>query len=167
MSRKCRIVVVGARGRLGSPLSADLAAAGYHVTRLFRSDLDVTEPVQVAAAVEGLRPDVIVNCTAYNAVDAAEAHPETAFAVNAAAPATMAEAARRVNAVLVHYGSDFVFDGCAASPYAEDAATNPLSVYGASKLAGEEAVRSLPEHYILRVESLFGGRDAAGHKTTV
>jgi dTDP-4-dehydrorhamnose reductase len=110
---------------------------------------------------------VIVNCSAYNAVDAAQADEASAFAVNARGPAILADAATAAGTVLVHFSTDFVFDGEARQPYSEDDPVNPLSVYGASKLAGEVGVRRAPRHYVLRVESLFGGLGVRGHRSTV
>ena len=165
-SQKKHVVVTGAAGRLGSQMAIDLSLGGYRVTRLRRSDLDISSALAVNTTMDALRPDVIVNCSAYNAVDAAESNADHAFAANAHGPAALAAAAARVDAVLVHYSTDFVFDGAAAEPYEEDSATNPLNVYGASKLAGEQEVGAIPRHYILRVESLFGGR-AVGQRATV
>ena len=162
-----RILLTGAGGRLGGALWTELASAGHEVTPVGHGDLDITSPVQVATRVAELRPEAIVNCCAYNDVDGAEANPATAFAMNACGPALLAEAAEAVGALLVHYGSDFVFDGVAQEPYAEDAPPRPLNVYGESKLAGEHEVRRRAEHYILRVESLFGGTGARGHRATV
>jgi dTDP-4-dehydrorhamnose reductase len=165
--RPLRIVVTGSRGRLGAPLALELARAGHRVTALTRADLDVTDADRINRLIDALEPSAIVNCTAYNAVDAAETDSGRAFAVNAAAPATLAAAADRTGAVLVHYSTDFVFDGRASEPYAESSPTNPLSVYGASKRAGEEHVQAIQRHYILRVESLFGGREAGSQRATV
>jgi hypothetical protein len=160
-------VVTGAGGRLGAALSAELVSAGHKVTGLSRTDLDVTDGEQVATVMRHLRPEVIVNCSAYNAVDAAESDPAAAFAANAEGPSFLADAAEATEALLIHYSTDFVFDGRALEPYSEDAPANPLGVYGASKLAGEHEVRRARRHYILRVESLFGGRGANGHRATV
>jgi dTDP-4-dehydrorhamnose reductase len=162
-----RIVLTGAAGRLGAALSAEMAAAGYTVLALRRSDLDISDADRVASAVGRLRPDVIVNCGAYNAVDAAEADPSAAFATNALGVSCLARAAQATDALLVHYSTDFVFDGTTLDPYAEDHPTNPLSVYGASKLAGETEARSAPRHYVLRVASLFGGCGVKGQRATV
>jgi dTDP-4-dehydrorhamnose reductase len=162
-----RIVVIGAAGRLGATVRHDLLSAGHHVDAPGRAELDICDARQVATAIERLQPDAIVNCSAYNAVDAAEADPTTAFAVNAQGPSLLAAAARAIGAVLVHYSTDFVFDGETQQPYSEDQPTNPLSVYGASKLAGENEVRSAPRHYILRLESVFGGSGRNGHRATV
>jgi dTDP-4-dehydrorhamnose reductase len=161
------IVVTGAAGRLGGAMVAALGEAGHRVTGLTRADLDVSDESAVERRFDALRPDVIVNCTAYNAVDAAEANPSLAFAVNAHGPAALAEAATRLGAVLVHYSTDFVFDGTASEPYTEDALPRPLTVYGASKLAGEQEAAATPWHYILRVESLFGGTPPPAQRATV
>jgi dTDP-4-dehydrorhamnose reductase len=167
VTRPLKIVVAGAGGRLGAALVEALEQVGHSVSAFARSQLDVTEAEQVAVTVRRLTPDVIVNCTAYNAVDAAESNPSVAFAVNSRGPAALADVARETGAVLVHYGTDFVFDGTASEPYPEEAPTNPLSVYGASKLAGEDEVRRIPSHYILRVESLFGGYLATSQRSTI
>ena len=150
-----RALVTGAGGRLGTAVGRLFAAAGYHVTRAARSDIDLTDPGRVHAAVADARPEVLVNCAAYNDVDGAEDDAPTALAVNAFGVRTLAAAARAAGAVLIHYSTDFVFDGTAERPYTEDDAPNPRSVYAASKLLGEWFARGGP-HYVLRVESLFG-----------
>jgi dTDP-4-dehydrorhamnose reductase len=114
----------------------------------------------VAAAVSAAAPDVIVNCAAYNDVDGAEEDPSRAFRVNAFAVQALARAAASASAVFVHFSTDFVFDGQASEPYREDDRPGPLSVYGASKLVGEWLAGETPAHYVLRVESLFGGPTA-------
>jgi dTDP-4-dehydrorhamnose reductase len=133
-----RALVAGAAGQLGRELVArlgpQLAWAGG------RAELDVTDEAEVAALVARVRPDVVFNATAYNRVDAAEREPERAFAVNALAPRALARAAREAGALVVHVSTDYVFDGAAARPYREDDPAHPLSVYGASKLAGERHV---------------------------
>ena len=150
-----RVLVTGAGGQLGAAVGRLFAAAGDHVTRAARSDIDLTNPGRVHAGVADVRPEVIVNCAAYNDVDGAEDDARTALAVNAFGVRTLAAAARAVGAFLVHYSTDFVFDGTARRPYTEDDAPNPRSVYAASKLLGEWFARGGP-HYVLRVESLFG-----------
>ena len=111
----------------------------------------------MAALVARVRPDVVFNATAWNRVDAAEREPEAAFAVNALAPRSLAVAARETGALLVHFSSDYVFDGCSARPYREDDVTRPLSVYGASKLAGELLVAaSGARHLLVRTSGLIG-----------
>ena len=134
---------------------------------LERGELDITSAEQVTAVIDRLRPEVIINCAAYNAVDAAETNRAAAFALNAHGPALLAASADTAGAVFVHFSSDFVFDGEAGEVYTEAHPTNPLNVYGASKLAGEAAARFASRHYILRVSSLFGGVGRNGHRATV
>ena len=141
--------------------------AGYDVVPLSHRELDITVPQRVTAAMKDLQPNVVINCSAYNAVDDAETEREIAFRVNADGPGQLADAAQRSGAAIVHYSSDFVFDGCARLPYTEDAMPNPLNVYGESKLAGERAVSCHNRHYILRVESLFGGQVVGTRRSTV
>jgi dTDP-4-dehydrorhamnose reductase len=164
-----RILVVGAAGRLGRVICEELAAAGHLVlTKMTQADLDVTNEESIARSVADSAPQIVINCSAYNAVDRAESEPEAAYAVNARGPGWLAKAAASAGALLVHYSTDFVFDGAAATPYVEDDPVNPVSVYGSSKLAGEVEVRSAcPRHYILRVESLFGGTGIEGHRATI
>ena len=150
-----KVLVTGAGGQLGRTV-APVFAAEYEVAALTRGDLDLTDAAAVRATVGGLRPGVIVNCAAYNAVDGAEDDPVTALAVNAFAVRSLARAAAGIDATLVHYGTDFVFDGTASEPYGEDDPPNPQSVYATSKLLGEWFAQGA-RHYVLRVESLFGG----------
>lgn len=152
-----RLLIVGAAGQLGSTLAA---VSGHDVIPLTRADVDVTDDAAVHAAVERVRPDVLVNCTAFNNVDGAEDDVSTALAINAIAVRSMAAAAARSGATFVHYSTDFVFDGEASSPYTEEDRARPVSVYGCSKLLGEWFARDAPRWYVLRVESLFGGRQA-------
>ena len=122
-----------------------------------RADFDLTDGKRVTEAVMDTRPWAIVNCAGYNLVDDAEDHPMAALDANAFVVRSLAGAAARVNAAFVQYSSDFVFDGEAQSPYTEDDRPNPRSVYAASKLLGEWFASDAPAHYVLRVESLFGG----------
>jgi len=156
-----KIVIVGAHGQLGSAVVRELRGDGLEVTALARRVLDVTS----RRAVDGLMafaPDVIINCTAWNDVDGAETQAAAAFAVNHTAVSHLAGVARRAGATLVHYSSDFVFDGRGHEPYVEDAIPSPLNVYGRSKLAGEEEARQVSSHYIVRLSSVFGGRKGEG-----
>lgn len=163
-----RVVVLGATGRLGRRLSADLKTAGRDVVALTRADVDITDAGSVTRVIGGSGAQVVINCTAYNAVDAAEADATTAFAVNAAAPGLLARAAEASGALFIHYGTDFVFDGISPVPYVETDPVNPLSAYGSSKLAGEiEVRRTIERHYILRVASLFGGTGVRDHRPTI
>ena len=150
-----RALVAGAGGQLGRTV-ARVFAAEHDVVALARADLDLTDDAAVRAAVAEARPGVVLNCAAYNAVDGAEEDPVTALAVNAFGVRSLARAAAEIDAALVHYGTDFVFDGTASEPYGEADAPNPQSVYAASKLLGEWFARGA-RHYVLRVESLFGG----------
>jgi dTDP-4-dehydrorhamnose reductase len=150
------VMVVGAAGQLGRAMVRRLEGA-CRLVALTREDLDLTDDARVAAAVAEAGPDLIVNCSAWNAVDRAEDEPAGALAVNAFAVHALALAARARGAVLVHYSTDFVFDGTADRPYVETDRANPLSVYGQSKLIGEWLALEEPANFVLRVESLFGG----------
>lgn len=150
-----RVVVVGAGGQLGAALLHEFRQA-HEVIAFDRAALDITSQDAVDAAIAGARPDVILNAAAYNAVDGAEAHPVDALRVNAFGVRALARAARARHATLVHYSSDFVFDGEAHTPYVEADRQSPRSVYAASKLLGEWFAADAPKAYVLRVESLFG-----------
>ena len=150
-----RIVVVGSRGQLGAAV-VEVCEARHDVTALDRAALDLTDDAAVATAIDRLRPDAIINCSGYNAVDAAESHPLDALLVNAFAVRSIARAARQWNATLVHYSTDFVFDGTASTPMTEDHPPSPRGVYASSKLLGEWFAADAPQSYLLRVESLFG-----------
>ncbi|HEY8551497.1 MAG TPA: dTDP-4-dehydrorhamnose reductase [Vicinamibacterales bacterium] len=153
-----RVLVVGAAGQLGRVTTARWSSAGHAVGTLTRAEVDLTNARALEAAVEALAPELILNCAAYNDVDGAEDDPVTALAVNALAVRSLAAVARRIGAVLVHYSTDFVFDGEGrTSPYTEEDQPHPRSVYATSKLLGEWFAAEVPRHYVLRVESLFGG----------
>jgi dTDP-4-dehydrorhamnose reductase len=160
-----RVAVVGARGQLGAAVVHEFREA-HEVVPLTHEDLDVTRDDDVAEAMDRLRPGAIINCVGYNDVDGAEDHPVDALNINAFAVRALARAAADLDAVLVHFSTDFVFDGTASAPYTEDARPNPRSVYAASKLLGEWFAEDAPKRFILRVESLFGrapgGRPAKG-----
>lgn len=150
-----RVVVIGARGQLGAAVVHEFRR-GHDVTPFGHGDLDINNAPAVQATLAAAAPDVIINCAAYNAVDAAEDHPVDALRTNAFAVRSLARAAASGGAVLIHCGTDFVFDGAADRPYVEDDRPNPRSVYGASKLLGEWFASDAPRAYVLRVESLFG-----------
>ncbi|MGE3956612.1 MAG: dTDP-4-dehydrorhamnose reductase [Vicinamibacterales bacterium] len=150
-----RLAVIGSRGQLGAAV-VRTAAPHHDVLAWDRAALDITDAARVEAMVSGARPDVIINCTGYNHVDAAEGHPVDALQVNAFAVRALARAARLVGATLVHFSTDFVFDGTATAPMDETVPPNPRSVYASSKLLGEWFAADVPVHYVLRVESLFG-----------
>jgi dTDP-4-dehydrorhamnose reductase len=150
-----RVAVVGAHGQLGAAVVHELGPA-HEVLPLAHQDLDVTSDREVAAAMTTLRPDAIINCAAFNDVDGAEDRPTEALNVNAFAVRALARAAAELDSILVHYSTDFVFDGKAARPYTEEDRPNPRSVYAVSKLLGEWFAGDAPRAYVLRVESLFG-----------
>jgi dTDP-4-dehydrorhamnose reductase len=161
------IVLTGAAGRLGAAVAAELSLQGHRVIPLSRFELDICDPLQVTTEMRRLRPGAIVNCAAYNLVDEAETEAAAAFAINATGPALLARAARELDALLVHFSTDFVFDGTATAPYREQDEPNPLSTYAATKLAGEHEARTASRYCILRVASLFGGRGIHGHRSTI
>jgi dTDP-4-dehydrorhamnose reductase len=151
-----RLLITGSSGQLGTAI-----VDAFNDCELICPDsraLDVSDPSAVSAVVAASRPDVIVNCAAYNNVDAAEDHPDAALAVNAFAVRSLARAAELSGAVLVHYGSDFIFDGKSEVPYDETSEPAPQSRYAASKLLGERFALEAPSAFVLRVESLFGSR---------
>ncbi len=151
-----RIAVIGAGGQLGAAVVHDCRAAGHEVHPFTRAELDIANDRAIADALGRITFEAIVNCAAYNRVDAAEDHPVEALNVNAFAVRALAAAAERAGAAFVHYGTDFVFDGRAATPYTEDVRPSPRSAYGASKMLGEWFASEVPRGYVLRVESLFG-----------
>ena len=150
-----RIAVVGARGQLGAALVHEFAA-GHDIRAFGRAELDISNDGAVAAAMAEIRPQVILNGAAFTDVDGAEDRPIEALNSNAFGVRTLARAAQEHGAVLVHYSTDFVFDGRTATPYVETDATNPQSVYAASKLLGEWFAQDAPGAYVLRVEGIFG-----------
>jgi dTDP-4-dehydrorhamnose reductase len=153
-----RILLTGRNGQVGWELQKTLAPLG-ELTALGRAELDLRDAARIGEAVRAANPDVIVNAAAYTAVDKAESEGDLAFAVNAVAPGILAEEARRSGTLLVHYSTDYVFDGSKPTPYVEDDAPNPLNVYGASKLAGERAIAASGcRHLILRTSWVYGPR---------
>lgn len=134
-----KLLLFGKNGQLGRELQRTLLPFGS-VTILGRSDTDLAKPEQIQQALKTYQPDIIINPAAYTAVEAAESNPEAAYAVNEQAPKIMAQWASDNKALLVHYSTDYVFDGAKPTPYTESDATAPLNVYGQSKLAGEQAI---------------------------
>lgn len=152
------ILLTGINGQVGWELRRSLAPLG-HVVAVDRKELDLADPEAIRAKVRAISPKLIVNPAAYTAVDRAEHEPDQARAINAIAPGVLAEAAKSCGAILVHFSTDYVFDGSKAEPYLEDDAPNPLNVYGATKLAGEQAIRaSGARHLILRTSWVYGMR---------
>lgn len=154
-----RVLITGAAGQLGTAMVARL---GPHadVLALTRQALDIADEPAVLRTIESRRPQVIINCAAFNDVDGAEDRVGEAFADNAFGVLSLARAAVKVGATLVHYSTDFVFDGHADRPYTETGAVNPQSNYARSKLLGEWFAADAAAYYVLRVESLFGGQRA-------
>ena len=152
-----KILITGAAGQLSQALRRRLEPeAGVTVFAKTRAQLDLTCHEALCEAIGGLRPDVILNGAAYNNVDGAEDDPVGALSINALGVRSLAKVANTVEATLVHFGTDFVFDGTASEPYTEEMSPNPQSVYATSKLLGEWFAAAA-RHYVLRVESLFGG----------
>ena len=143
-----RILVTGANGQVGWELQRTLQTLG-DVIACDRVTLDLANPDSIRERVRAIKPEVIVNAAAYTAVDKAESEPELAMAVNGVAPGILAEEAKRLGALLIHYSTDYVFDGTKSDAYLEDDRTNPLSEYGKSKLAGEKAIEASGEAYLI------------------
>ncbi|MSR21728.1 MAG: dTDP-4-dehydrorhamnose reductase [Gemmatimonadetes bacterium] len=154
-----RILVTGAAGLLGGALVAEARARGHEVVGLSRTDLDVTDAPLVRRVVSRHRPDAVVHCAAYTAVDRAESEPDLARAVNRDGARNVATAAAECGAELLYVSTDFVFDGQKRSPYVPNDETGPLSVYGQTKLEGEQAVtEALPGSLVVRTSWLYGGQ---------
>lgn len=151
-----KILLTGINGQVGHALYPKLQSLG-EVVALDRSQLDLSKPDHIRDVVRQTKPDLIINPAAYTAVDKAESEPELAYAINGTAPGILAEEAAKLNALLVHYSTDYVFDGTKTTPYTELDETNPLSVYGASKLAGEKAIQEVgANHLIFRTSWVYG-----------
>lgn len=156
MSGKPRILIVGSAGQVGVELQRSFADYG-EITARDRDAFDLADPEQVRALVREVEPNIILNAAAYTAVDRAESDSAVAMAVNAQAPRTLAEEALRTDALLVHYSTDYVFDGSKAGPWVETDKPNPLNIYGASKLAGEEAIQQVGGKYLIfRTSWVYG-----------
>jgi len=152
-----RILVIGGASQLGLELTSLSWPAGYEVYAPPRSEVDVTDRAAIAACLAARSWTAVINAAAYTAVDAAEDAVAEAFAANALGPAILAEETKRRGVPLIHVSTDYVFDGTKPTPYVEDDPVRPLGVYGASKLAGEEAVRTgNPRHLIVRTSWVFG-----------
>ena len=153
-----RILLTGKTGQVGYELERSLQGLG-EIIALDRSQMDLANLDQVRAVIRSIKPDLIINPAAYTAVDKAESAPELAMCINGAAPGVMAQEAKKLGAVMIHYSTDYVFDGTKTTPYSEDDPTCPINVYGATKLAGEQAIQAagIP-HLILRTSWVYGMR---------
>jgi dTDP-4-dehydrorhamnose reductase len=162
-----RILITGAGGMLGRDVLKAAAATGHEPRALARADLDITDADAVTRALAHARPDAVINCAAWTKVDAAEEHEPEATAANGAGAGSLAAAAAAAGAWTVHVSSDYVFDGAKREPYLESDPTRPLSAYGRSKLAGEEAVAEAAPgtHTIVRSSWLFGAGGPCFPKT--
>ena len=156
-----KILLTGVNGQVGHALKTKLAEyeglSQFEILALSREQLDLTKAQDIRRIVRDIKPDLIINPAAYTAVDKAESEPELAYAINATAAQILAEEAARLNAALIHFSTDYVYDGTKSSIYVETDDVNPVSIYGKSKLAGEEAIRAvcLP-HLILRTSWVYG-----------
>ncbi|MBA3624416.1 MAG: dTDP-4-dehydrorhamnose reductase [Methylibium sp.] len=164
-----KILLLGKNGQVGWELQRALGVLGELVALDFDStelSADFSRPESLSATVRAVRPDVIVNAAAHTAVDKAESEADLARTINAAAPAVLAREAAALGAWLVHYSTDYVFDGSGSSPRAEDARTGPLGVYGRTKLEGEQAIRASGcRHLILRTSWVYAARGGNFAKT--
>lgn len=157
MDMNKKAIVLGSAGQLGVELCRELEKRNWTVQRFARQDLDIADAAQVDAAIDAATPDVVLNSAAYNLVDVAETEPLAAYQVNALAVRNLALACRRIGARLVHYSTDYVFDGTKGDAYVEADATHPVGAYGVSKLAGELYARAyLDNVLILRTSGVFG-----------
>jgi len=143
-----RILLIGKNGQLGWELQRCLSPLG-EVRALDYPEIDLAQPESLWEVIRAARPEVVINAAAYTAVDQAESERELAFAINAAAPGVMAEEAKRTGALLIHYSTDYIFDGTKGAPYVESDQPNPLNVYGQSKLAGEQALQAVDGAYLI------------------
>ncbi|MHB8622299.1 MAG: dTDP-4-dehydrorhamnose reductase [Sulfuricaulis sp.] len=153
-----KILLTGKNGQIGWELQRTLAPLGSVVSS-GRQEMDLVDPDSIRKMIRAIRPSLIVNAAAYTAVDRAESEPDLAMAINGVAPGIMAEEAKRLNAAIVHYSTDYVFDGSRKSPYGEEDVPNPLNVYGKTKLTGEHAIQAAGvPHLILRTSWVYGAR---------
>jgi dTDP-4-dehydrorhamnose reductase len=151
-----KVLVAGAAGQLGQAMVERLRR-DHDVVAWTRAEVDLTRHVEVRNLIRAIAPGAIVNCASYNEVDKCQEEQITAFDVNAMVVGTLARGAAAAGAVFVHYSTDFVFSGTTNTPYSERDEPEPRSVYAQSKLVGEWLAADAPQHYVLRVESLFGG----------
>ena len=153
-----KILLTGRTGQVGWEIERGLSRLG-HVFAFDHASLDLADPDQIVARVREVKPELIVNAAAYTAVDRAESEPQLAMQINGAAPGILAEETKRLGALLVHYSTDYVFDGAKPTPYLETDSPNPINAYGRSKLEGERAIQASGcRHLILRTSWIYGMR---------
>lgn len=153
-----KILITGKEGQVGFELQRALKSLGT-VVACDRTNADLANPSMLVKLIRDVKPTIIVNAAAYTAVDKAESEPELAMQVNGIAPGILAEETKRLNALLVHYSTDYVFDGTSSKPYTESDPTHPLNVYGRTKLAGEHAIQTIgAPHIILRTSWVYSMR---------
>lgn len=153
-----KILLTGSNGQVGYELERTLQGLGQ-IIAVDRSGMDLADPDQVRDVIRSVKPDVIINAAGYTAVDLAESEPALAMCINADAPALMASEAKKLGAAIIHYSTDYVFDGTKIGRYTEDDIPNPQNAYGRSKLAGEQAIQaSGAAHLILRTSWVYGAR---------
>lgn len=153
-----KILLTGKNGQVGWGLQRTLSTLG-EVIACDRTEMDLTNEDSIVNKIRETKPHIIVNAAAYTAVDKAELEPDLAMAVNGAAPGIIAEEARKLGAAVIHYSTDYVFDGSKDSPYSEEDKTNPINVYGQTKLAGEDAIKSAEvPYYIFRTSWVYSNR---------
>jgi dTDP-4-dehydrorhamnose reductase len=153
-----KILTIGRTGQVGSELERILAHLGNFVA-LGRESLNLMEPTSISQIIEEIKPNIIINAAAYTAVDQAETDREGAIAINGIAPTVMAKSAESIGAILIHISTDYVFDGQKNTPYLEQDSTNPMGVYGESKLMGERGIKeNCQRHIILRTAWVYGSR---------
>lgn len=152
-----KILITGTNGQLGQELHEHLSDKSYNITALSREKLDLANPDNIRQVLQEVKPDLVINSGAYTAVDKAESEEEIAFAINGKAPGILAEEVNKIGGRFIHVSTDYVFDGTASQPYLESEETNPLGVYGKSKLAGEKAIQEVGgEYMILRTAWVYG-----------
>jgi dTDP-4-dehydrorhamnose reductase len=163
--KKMKLLLLGKNGQLGTELEKQARAKGLDITALGREELDITDNTAVCETIKKLQPTVILNASAYHVVPDCEQYPQNAFAINTIALKNLAEIAEEQKAVLVHYSTDYIFDGIKGKPYKEDDKPNPLQVYGISKLAGEFAVLNYcSKAIIIRACYVYGGKTGSRAK---
>jgi dTDP-4-dehydrorhamnose reductase len=152
-----KILIFGSQGQLGHELTQLLSQQGRNVIAIDRGQLELTQRDRITEVISEVKPEIIINCAAYTAVDRAEQEPDLALAINKTAPETIAIAAQKINSYFIHISTDYVFDGTNSRPYREDDPPNPLGVYGKTKLAGEQAVRDYCDRaLIIRTAWVYG-----------